>query len=95
MENNLPHQSNHFIVTHQSQSNGIGTAGFIVTILAIILCWIPILGQILWFLGLIFSFVGIFKKPKGLAIAGLVISLIGLMVFIIITVAFAGVLFVE
>jgi hypothetical protein len=39
-----------------------------------------------WFLGALFSFIGIFKKPRGLAIAGLVISFIG----IIILLAFFG-----
>jgi len=41
-----------------------------------------------WALGLILSFVGVFKFPKGLSIAGLVISLIGI---ILLLVVFAGV----
>lgn len=77
-----------FIQQPVQQSNGIGTAGFVLAILAIVLCWIPVLDWVLWFLGLIFSFIGIFKAPRGLAIAGLVISLIG----VIIMVAFIGIL---
>lgn len=53
------------------------------SIIAIVLCWIPILGQILWLLGVVFSAIGIFKKPKGFAIAGLVISFIGLIIIVL------------
>ena len=81
-------QGQTIIVNQQkSESNGTGTAGFVLALIALFLGWIPILGWILWILGLILSFVGIFKKPKGLAIAGLVISLIGLILLVFI---FAG-----
>lgn len=60
------------------KTNGIGTAGFVLALIAIFLGWVPVLGWILWLLGLIFSIVGIFREPKGFAIAGLVISLIGI-----------------
>ena len=60
-------------------SNAMGTAGFIIA-----LVWIPVLGWILWLLGLIFSGIGVTRKPKGLAIAGLVISLIGLILLIVV-----------
>jgi len=46
--------------------------------------WVPIFGWIMWFLGLVFSFCGLFKQPRGLAIAGLVISLIGLIILIVV-----------
>lgn len=39
-------------------------------------------GIILWILGAIFSLVGIFRAPRGLAIAGTVISFIGIIVLI-------------
>ena len=71
------------------ESNGIGTAGFVLAIIAIFLGWIPFLGWLIWLLGLIFSFVGIFKNPKGLSIAGLVISLIG---FILLIAVFGAIL---
>lgn len=64
MEQNQPPQS-HIIITQKTESNGMGIAGFVLTVLALIFCWVPILGQILWFLGFIFSFAGIFKKPRG------------------------------
>ena len=57
-------------------SNGIGIAGFVISLVCIFLCWIPILNFIVWLPGMILSLIGIFKKPRGLAIAGLVISCI-------------------
>lgn len=65
-------------------SNAMGTAGFIIALVTIFLFWIPVLGWILWLLGLIFSGIGVTRKPKGLAIAGLVISLIGLILLIVV-----------
>ncbi len=48
---------------------------FCLALIALFLGWLPVLGRIVWVLGLILSFVGVLKKPKGMAIAGLVISL--------------------
>ena len=62
----------------KSESNGIGTAGFILTLCAIVLCWVPVLNVILGGLGLLLSFIGLFKAPRGLAIAGFILGLIGL-----------------
>ena len=71
-------------------SNAMGTAGFIIALVTIFLFWIPVLGWILWLLGLIFSGIGVTRKPKGLAIAGLVISLIGLILLIVVLALFAA-----
>lgn len=71
-------------------TNGLGTAGFILALLGLIFNWVPGLGWVLWALGLIFSFVGIFRTPRGLAIAGLVISCIALIVLIILVSAIAS-----
>ena len=64
----------------KQRSNGLGTAGFVLALLGLILCWIPILDWLLWFLGALFSFIGVFKAPRGLAIAGFVISFINFIV---------------
>lgn len=64
----------------ERRSNGLGTAGFVLALLGLILCWIPVLDWILWFLGALFSFIGVFRAPRGLAIAGLVLSFIGIIV---------------
>lgn len=66
------------------QSNGIGTTGLVFAILGLFLGVIPILGWVIWFLGLLFSFIGMFKSPRGCAIAGFIISIIWLIVFVVI-----------
>jgi hypothetical protein len=76
--------------THEKESNGMGVAGFVLALLGLFLSWVPFVGGILFLLGLIFSCIGVFRKPKGLAIAGLVISLISLIIAIILGVVFAG-----
>ena len=90
-KSNQPIDNNHgqtIIVNQQkSESNGTGTAGFVLALIALFLGWIPVLGWLLWILGLILSIVGIFKKPRGLAIAGVIISFIGIILLIFI---FAG-----
>ena len=68
----------------EKKSNGMGIAGFVLALLALFLGWIPVLGWLMWLLGLVFSCVGMFKKPKGLAIAGLIISLISLIFLIVV-----------
>lgn len=60
------------------QHNGMGVAGFVLALCGLFLSWVPGLGWILWILGAIFSCVGVSKKPRGLAIAGICISAIGL-----------------
>jgi hypothetical protein len=85
-----PLRENQTIVINPSAAkNGIGTAGFVLAIITIFLGWVPVLGWIIWILGLIFSFAGMFKKPKGLAIAGLIISLFGLILIILLATVFA------
>ena len=72
------------------QSNGVGTAGFVLALIAIFLGWVPILGWILWLLGLILSFAGTFKSPKGLAFSGLIVSLIDLILLLVVFGAIVG-----
>lgn len=84
--------NNQQVVIQQKESNGLGVAGFVISLVALLLSWIPVLNWILWLLGLIFSAIGICKRPRGLAIAGLVISLIGVIIIISIIGAVAGAL---
>ena len=78
------------IQNQPSKSNGIGTAGFVLALAALVLVWAPFLNSILWLLGLILSGVGVTKQPRGLAIAGLCISLIGLVILLTIFGLFAA-----
>ena len=64
----------------KQRSNGLGTAGFVLALLGLIFFLIHILDLLLWFLGALFSFIGVFKAPRGLAIAGFVISFINFIV---------------
>lgn len=80
------------IIIQPRRSNGLGTAGFILALIAMLGCWIPVLSWILWTLGFLFSFIGIFKSPRGLAIAGLIISIAGLAMILITVGALAGLL---
>lgn len=75
-------------VQRKEPKNKIGTAGFVFAMLSLFLGAIPVLGWIFWFLGIIFSSVGLGRKPKGLAPAGLIISIIALFVIIIVSVVF-------
>lgn len=76
--------------TTDDGKNGLATAGFVLSIISFFLGWIPFLGWSMWLLGFIFSFIGIFKAPRGLAIAGLVISLIGIIITLLLTAAIFG-----
>ena len=82
------------IVNQQERkSNGLGTAGFILAIIALFFGWVPAAGWIVWALGFIFSFIGVFKTPRGMAIAGLAISLIGIILLITVSAAIAALIF--
>ncbi len=70
--------------TYPPRNNSLGIAGFVLALLGLLLSWIPVFGWVLWVLGVVFSFIGVFKVPRGLAIAGLVISFIGLIFLIFI-----------
>ena len=56
------------VVVEGGRSNGLGTAGFIIALLGLVFCWVPFVDFILWFLGLIFSFIGMFKPEFGISI---------------------------
>jgi hypothetical protein len=75
----------------KQKSGGFSIAGFVIGFLALILCWIPFFGLIIAILGIIFSSLGMKKNLRGLAIAGLVISIIAVIPAIIITLAVIGV----
>ncbi|GAB1509290.1 DUF4190 domain-containing protein [Actinophytocola sp. KF-1] len=73
-------------------SNGLGTAGFVVGLIGLVFSFIPLIGVVAWplvILGIIFSAIGISKAAKGratnkgLAIAGLVVSIVGLVICVL------------
>ncbi len=78
------------IINEKRRSNGLGTAGFVLAVIGLFVSWIPVLGWVVWALGLIFSFFGIFKSPRGLAVAGFIISVIDLLVLLALFVLIGG-----
>ncbi|WP_258115384.1 PT domain-containing protein [Levilactobacillus yiduensis] len=81
-----------YIQQSQQQSNGLGTAGFILALISLFTSIIPIVDWVVWFLGALFSFIGLFRKPRGLAIAGFVISFIGVIIILTLAATIAGML---
>lgn len=77
------------VVKQENQSNGCGVAGFVFALLSIFLSWIPYLGWIIWFLGFLLSFIGLFKSPRGLAITGFILSVIDILVLLFVVGAVA------
>lgn len=78
------------VIYQQPKTNGIGLAGFILSICALVFCWVPILDILLWGLGLIFSLIGLFKAPRGFAIAGMVISLLFVIMAVVAFIVFGA-----
>lgn len=72
------------------RSNGMGIAGFVLALLSLMFFWTPVLDWILWILGAVFSFIGVFRRPRGLAIAGLCISFVGIIMLILFMLFFSA-----
>ena len=84
-----PQPQERIVYVHRAErKNKIGTAGFVFAMLSLFLGAIPVLGWIFWFLGIIFSSVGLGRKPKGLAPAGLIVSIFALFVIIAVSAMF-------
>lgn len=75
--------------TNSAPRNGVGTAGFIVALISLFFSWAPGFGWILWAVGLILSFIGMFKTPRGLAITGFILSLIDIILLVVVASAIA------
>ena len=68
---------------NRSRINGAATAGLVFGIITACLCWLPVVNLIPAVFGLIFSIVGLSKRNaggKGRAIAGLIMSGIGMLI---------------
>lgn len=72
------------------ETNTLGTIGFILVVIAYVLFWMPGVNSILGLLGLLFSFIGLFKSPRGLAVAGFVMAMIGMGATLFILTSFLG-----
>ncbi|HEX2836759.1 MAG TPA: type II secretion system protein GspG [Phycisphaerales bacterium] len=69
-----------------SGSNGLGIAGFIMSLLGLLtsccMCFVPWLG-LLSVVGLVLSFIAVFRKPRGLAITGIILGAIGVIILLL------------
>lgn len=65
--------------------------GFIFAIFAFGFCWLPYVGGALWVLGLIFSFLGLSNLPNGIAKAGMWLSIIWVVAYIVLGICIDGV----
>ncbi len=76
----------HAVVVQRSESNGLGLAGFICSLIGLISC-----GSLfpVGLVGLLLSFIAMFKRPRGFAVAGFVIGLVANL-WIIVAVVFVG-----
>ena len=63
-------------IEQNTKKNWFGIFGFIFALSTIFFGTIPLWGLILWSLGLILSFIGLFSKPRIIAFLGMVISFI-------------------
>lgn len=79
---------NYSRVKKVKEYNGIGITGFVLSIVSVVVSFTSLFSVIFWILGIIFSIMGLFQKPKGYAIAGTIISAVSGLLFIL-TVVFA------
>ncbi len=83
-------------VVVEKKTNGFAIAGFVISLISSCFCC-----GALNFLGIIFSIVGINKakeidgEGKGLAIAGLVIGIVFLVIYVLWVLIFGGLMFLE
>ena len=75
-----------------ARKNGIGIAGFVMSITGLILCWVPIIKWLLLVPAFLLSLIGLFKKPRTLAIIGFFISDLTILAIIMFKVSFISAL---
>lgn len=71
-----------------NSTNTMGILGFIFSLLSLFIGFIPIFGWIIWVLGLVFSCIGLGRRPRALAVAGLIISVAVMIILIVFAILF-------
>lgn len=71
---------------NSKRKNGLGIAGFILSLIGLVICWVPILNivsLVLCGLGALLCFIGLFlrNRKKGLTIVGFLFGIAGCVVF--------------
>lgn len=64
------------VPAQQRSEVSAGGIGFALAVIGLLCFWVPVIGVGFWFLGLLFSFAGIFAASRGFAISGLAVSAI-------------------
>lgn len=80
VEQNTNPQAQTIVIQQSGNKNGIGLAGFIMSMTGLFLCWVPVLSWLLLIPSFLLSFIGQFRKPRTLAVIGAIVS--GLIIFI-------------
>ena len=73
-------------MAENTEKNGLGVAGFVVSLVGLLFSWIPlvnVMSRWLCFVGLALSVIALFlkNKKKGLAIAGIILAVVGIALF--------------
>ena len=74
-------------MAENTNKNGLGVAGFVVALIGAILSWIPLVnvfGVILCAVGFILALIAVFKKPRALAIVGMILAVAGCVIYYIV-----------
>lgn len=71
---------------NQLQKNGLGVAGFVIALVGLVFSWIPLVNVFstwLCYLGVLLCIIALFlkNKKKGLAIAGIVCGIAGVVIY--------------
>ncbi len=82
MSQNNPQQPAAHVHVHQSESNSLGTASFVLSLIGWFTC------GLLCPIGLILGLIGLGRQPKGLAMAGVIIGALGTVVPLIVFLIF-------
>ena len=67
-----------------ASSNGLGIAGFVVSLVGLVTCF-----WIICPIGLALSFFAMFRRPRGMAIAGFILGLLGSLWIIVVVIFLA------
>ncbi len=77
------------------QSNKPGMAGFILALLSLVFCWVPVLNILLWIAGLIFSIIGITRTYKVFAAIGIGITCVSCVMILRFLIFYTALFFVA
>ena len=71
-------------MAENTNKNGLGVAAFVVALIGFLLTLVPlirVIGAIICGIAFILALIGVFKKPRLLAIIGLVLSIAGCVIY--------------